>query len=115
MRHASRRELRSAAAVATLLLVTACGVAKPPLPSELGGQSAPAEHCLDVFKQAIPDADIEITSAKSVNDSVAKATVTIEGTRDVTPSAALARDLAAECKFDHDVLMDFHWTKAPFR
>jgi nitrous oxide reductase accessory protein NosL len=104
-------------AAAAALLLAGCGTSnKPPLPAELGGQSPSATQCLDLFRHVIPDAEIEVTGAKVVNDTPTRTTVSIDGTRgEVAPSPIVARDIAVECKFDHDVLVDFHWTKPPFR
>lgn len=116
MRRANRLEALLPA-VAAALLLAGCGLSnKVSPPAEIGGQSPSAAQCLDLFQHAIPDAEIDVTGAKIVNDSPTRTTVSIGGTRsDVAPSAAVARDIAVECKFEHDVLMDFHWTKPPFR
>jgi hypothetical protein len=80
-----------------------------------GGKKLPVEQCADLMVAAFPDGDIEITHKSAVNSSITTVIVTIEGARtDVAPTAAVAHDVAVECKFDHDVLTDFHWTKAPF-
>ena len=83
----------------------------------LTGERKPAaEFCADLVVQALPDGDVGITRKSTANSGIAQITATVEATRgDVAPTAAVARDVAAECKFDHDVLVDFHWTKAPFR
>jgi hypothetical protein len=84
--------------------------------SLFAGKSTPTEQCTGLMADAFPDDDIEITRKTVVHSSLTAQTVSIQGTRsDVPPTAALARDIAVECKFDHDVLTDFHWSKPPFR
>ena len=81
-----------------------------------GGKPNPTDQCADLMIDAFPDGDIDITHKSIVQSSLALQTVTIRGARsDVPPTAAVAHDVAVECKFDHDVLTDFHWSKPPFR
>jgi hypothetical protein len=75
-----------------------------------------AERCADIMQRAFPGAAIDITkteaSAISLTTIVAKA----EGIRtDLPPDAALARDLAVECRFDDNILTEFRWTAGPTR
>jgi hypothetical protein len=75
-----------------------------------------AERCADIMRRAYPSAAIEVTkigaSAVSLTTIVAKA----EGIRtDLPPGAALARDLAVECRFDDNILTEFRWTAGPTR
>ena len=84
--------------------------------SWFGGKPNPTQQCADLMIDAYPDGDIDITHKSIVQNSLAVQTVTIQGARnDVPPTAAVAHDVAVECKFDHDVLTDFHWSKPPFR
>ena len=84
--------------------------------SLFGGKPNPTDQCADLMIDAYPDGDIDITHKSIVQNSLALQTVTIQGARnDVPPTAAVAHDVAVECKFDHDVLTDFHWSKPPFR
>lgn len=82
----------------------------------LTGERKPVgEFCADLVIQALPG-DVEITHKSTASEGIAQVTATVDATRtDVAPTAAVAREVAAECKFDHDVLVDFHWTKAPIR
>ncbi|MEI9984903.1 MAG: hypothetical protein WDN69_17885 [Aliidongia sp.] len=74
------------------------------------------EQCADLMLDAYPDGDIDITHKSTVNSSITTMLVTIEGARsDIPPTAAVAHDVAVQCKFDHEVLVDFHWSKPPFR
>ena len=84
--------------------------------SWLGGKPNPTQQCADLMIDAFPDGEIEITHKSIAQNSLSLQTVTIQGARnDVPPTAAVAHDVAVECKFDHDVLTDFHWSKPPFR
>jgi len=84
--------------------------------SLFGGKPNPTDQCADLMIDAYPDGDIDITHKSIVQSSLAIQIVTIQGARsDVAPTAAVAHDVAVECKFDHDVLTDFHWSKPPFR
>ena len=80
-----------------------------------GERKPVGEFCADLVIQALPG-EVEITHKNTASVGIAQITASVEATRkDVAPTAAVARDVAAECKFDHDVLVDFHWTKAPIR
>ncbi len=84
--------------------------------SWFGGKPNPVAQCADLMIDAYPDGDIDITHKSIVQNALALQTVTIQGARsDVPPTAAVAHDVVVECKFDHDVLTDFHWSKPPFR
>jgi hypothetical protein len=104
-----------------LPLLVPVGLALAGCGTSLGGmlpQSAPAPEaqCADLMLAGFRGSEIEITHKTVVSDSITATTVTIEATRpDIVPSAALARDIAGQCKFEHHILMDFHWTKPPFR
>ena len=92
--------------VLVLFALAGCGLA--------GSHESPTDLCTDLLVKAFPDGNIAITHKAISNDSLSAQTVTIEGTRtDVVPTAGISRDVAAVCKYDHDVLLDFHWTKGP--
>ena len=103
-------------AVLPALAPAACGVPASLTPPALTGNPSPGERCAALMADAFPGGGIDVTGQNIVSDSVATVVVTVEGARsDVVPSAHLAREVAAECKFDHEVLLDFHFTKSPFR
>jgi hypothetical protein len=92
--------------VPALLALTGCGL--------LGSHESPTDLCTELVVKAFPDGNIAITHKAVTTESLSAQTVTIEGTRsDVVPTAGLTREVAASCKYDHDVLLDFHWTKGP--
>lgn len=67
------------------------------------------------MQDAFPDSHIEITKQATAYTSMTSTTIAIEGVRrDVAPSGMLARQVAVECKLDHNVVVDFHWTAGPF-
>jgi hypothetical protein len=96
------------------LVLAGCG-------TSLGGMipqspPEPEEQCADLMLAGFRGSDIDITHKAAVSDSITTTIVTIEATRpDIVPSAAIARDIAGQCKFEHHILMDFHWTKPPIR
>jgi hypothetical protein len=92
-----------------------CMTVRGELPSVLTNPGKPPEHCLDLMLESFARDDIDITHQDVANLSTTTTVVTIEATRNnVVPSPAIARDIAVECKFEHDILIDFHWTKPPF-
>lgn len=111
MRRRARPRQRLLLLIPLALALTGCGLA----PKALTGPPQPGEQCAALLDEAFPGGEIAITNRKIVMESITTTMVTLDGTRDVTPSNAVARDVAAECRYDHGVLMDFHWTKPPFR
>lgn len=75
-----------------------------------------ADHCADFMQRAYPGGGITITQKQShdVDNSILVAEV--QGIKkDAPPGSFLARDLAAVCRFQNNILVDFHWTAGPFR
>lgn len=65
-----------------------------------------ADRCVDVVDAAYPDTGIDITTRSAeVKDDVAIAE--IAGVKDGEP-------VAAECRFDRNVLTAFRWRQQPF-
>lgn len=78
--------------------------------------AGPGALCADFMRRALPGADIAVTKTRVATPAIAGVVVTVEGTRpDVAPSAMVNRDVAAECRFDHDALIEFRWTTPPFK
>lgn len=76
----------------------------------------PADVCVETMRRALPEAQFDITKQTSEADTLTRTRVDIEATRtDAPPSALIMSDVAAECMFDRDTLVDFHWTKGPFK
>jgi hypothetical protein len=114
-------KVQSRGRVRQLLLLVPAGLALTGCGTSLGGMipqspPEPEQQCADLMLAGFRGSQIDITNKAVVNDSITAAVVTIEATRnDVVPSAAVARDIAGQCKFEHHILVDFHWTKPPFR
>jgi hypothetical protein len=100
----------------TNLLVTGCGVT-----TEVGRVIAPprgfvaTDFCADLMTRAYPQASFEVTDRQSKETSITTVTTTIAAHRtDVTADADMSDAVAVECRFDHNVLVGFRWTKGPF-
>ncbi len=93
------------------LVLAGCG-------SELGAGS-PAQRCGELMQQAFPGGRIEVTKTSLVTapaESIATIVVAAEGRRrDIAPGGPPLRDVAAECRFNDDILTGFRWTKGPLR
>jgi hypothetical protein len=93
------------------LALGACGIVPT---MNLEAPSA-TESCVDTMRHAYPEAEFDVTKEESKADSLAETSVTVEATRTDSPPTALFTDrVAAICRYDHNALVDFHWTKGPF-
>ena len=73
-----------------------------------------AERCADIMRLAYPSATIDITKREASATSLTTIIASVEGVRtDLPPDQPLARDLAAECRFDENILTGFRWTAGP--
>jgi hypothetical protein len=73
-----------------------------------------AERCTDIMQRAIPGAAIAITKSEAAATSLTTIVARVEGVRsDLPAEAPLPRDLAVECRFDDNILTEFHWTAGP--
>jgi hypothetical protein len=109
---ASRR--RAAAAIAVVLALpalAACGV-------RLRDASL-LDRCGILLQEAFPGGDIKVTKQEAVTpptDSLAATVVAVRGVRrNVAPGGIPLREVAAECRFDQGILIDFRWTQGPLR
>ncbi|MBO0738396.1 MAG: hypothetical protein J2P48_17785 [Alphaproteobacteria bacterium] len=95
------------ALVAVGSLTAGCGI-----PRDVGL----AERCADIMRRAYPSATIEITRSDAKATSLTTIIAHVEGSRPELPAdTPLRRDLAVECRFDENVLTEFHWTAGPTR
>lgn len=84
-------------------------------------QESFTQRCADLMKESYPGGgDIAVTAASAALDknatNITSMIATVRGTRrDVPKGGFVAREVAAECRFDNGVLTSFHWTKGPFR
>jgi hypothetical protein len=96
-----------------VLPALACGVAGCGV-SRFVPQGGMADRCADFMVKAFPGADIDITKSSAVAISLTTIVAKVEGARtDLPPHPVRARWLAAECRFDSDILTSFRWTKGP--
>ncbi len=110
------------AAVCSLLLLAGCGLwdsASDTAGNTIFGAQMAAgtasyvDRCIDIMRKSYPDARFEITGKRLGIGSTA-ALVDVQATRsDVPAGGKTPRDVAAQCRFDHDVVVDFHWTASP--
>jgi hypothetical protein len=100
-------------AVIPVLIAVGAVLAGCGLGHKLGEERAGlGDRCADVMKMAIPFAEIDIHRATSENTGVTTFVAHVEGTRtDLPKDTQLPRDVAADCRFDGDILSGFHWTK----
>lgn len=73
-----------------------------------------AERCADIMQRAFPSATIDITKSEASATSLTTIIAHVEGVRSDMPAGGpLAHDLAVECRFDENILTEFHWTAGP--
>ena len=78
--------------------------------------STPADACIETMRRALPEAQFDITKQTSEAETLTRTRIDIAATRtDTPPSALISTDVAAACTFDRNTLVDFHWTKGPFK
>ena len=99
-------------AAATLLVALSAIAGGCSIPHSVGL----AERCADIMKSAYPNAAIDITKSEASVTSLTTIVAHVEGSRsNLPPEAPLPRELAVECRFDENVLTEFHWTAGPLR
>jgi len=97
-------------AAASLLIALSALAASCGIPHSVGL----AERCAEIMKSAYPNAAIDITKSEALATSLTTIVARVEGSRsDSPPEAPSRRDLAVECRFDENVLTEFHWTAGP--
>ena len=106
----------SATAIFALCLATAaCGV-----PEWANGERSKiypvsmslADRCFAILQAAIPNAELQPGKLSSQNKGIDLIVARAEATRTDHPDDTLmARDLAAECEFNNNVLTAFRWLK----
>jgi hypothetical protein len=77
-----------------------------------------ADRCTDLMEEAFPGGKFKVTKAEAAPDpaapSITGVVARVEATRtDVPAGGALAHDVAVECRFEGNVLIQFRWTKGP--
>jgi hypothetical protein len=75
---------------------------------------SPTDDCTATMRHAFAEAKFDVQKAESKPGIVGVTEVTVEATReDVPPSNLVNTDVAAYCRYDHNVLVEFRWTKPP--
>lgn len=83
--------------------------------SALGTESY-IDRCTQFAQKAYPDVDIKVTDQHfAIGDSMNQAIVDVAATAAVGADAKTVRQVAAQCRFDNGIIVDFHWTKSPVR
>ena len=85
-----------------------CGLRDTPL----------SDRCAELMQEAFPGGGIKVTKAEAAPDpagaSVSSMVATVSGVRrNIAEGDVLARDVAAECRFEDRILTGFRWTAGP--
>ncbi len=103
---------------ALALAVAGCNEERPRELRNLGL----SDRCADFMRLSFPRGEIEIketnNQAETVeNGNLGLTIIEVEGVRPKIPQTGgfLARDVAARCRFQNGVLVEFRWTKGPLR
>ena|SRR5690242_18126094 len=104
------RGLAVAASLLLGLLLSACGLRDQSL----------SERCGQAMQDAFPGGKIKVTKAEVTADpqgaSVTSMIAKISGQRqNVAEGDVVARDVAAECHFQDNILTGFRWTQGPLQ
>lgn len=107
-KHHRRRPAAALLGLATAALLSGCGIREVGL----------ADRCDDLMEEAFPGGKFKVTKAEAAPDpaspSVTGVVAHVEAARtDVPPGSTLAHDVAVECRFEGNVLIQFRWTKGP--
>src|SRR5215469_9929636 len=77
------------------------------------------DRCAELMQAAFPGGDIKTTKKEVANEttpSIAALVVVVEGERRKVPADGVPlREVAAECRFENNILTGFRWTKGPLR
>ena len=80
------------------------------------------DRCADFMRRSFPGGDVRIKAKheqilRTENSGLAVMIATVAGERKNVPESGgfIARDVAAECRFENAVLTQFRWTQGPFR
>ena len=72
------------------------------------------DACAATMRNAFPGARFEVASQTAKPLTTTLTEVAVEARRVDTPPSPLANEsVAVACRFDHNILVDFHWTKPP--
>lgn len=98
-----------------LPLLAGCGTVANKMESAKVAVGSPSyvTRCVDLMKRAYPDSgDFQVTD-QHFSTTMTTSTVTVQAVRPDVPANSGMRDVGAECRFDHGVIVEFHWTTNP--
>ena len=100
--------------IGVLLIISGCGLVQSAdtkatdVKATIGSPSD-VDRCFYFTRRAYPDAHFQLTS-QQVSTSMNAEIVDIQATRnDVKP----LYEVAVQCRFNREILVDFHWTNGP--
>lgn len=102
------------AGICGLLLLSGCGAVEDKVQNAQLAVGSPSyvSRCVDLMHRALPDTDFNVTD-QHFSTEMTTSVVTVQAMRPDVPANSGMRDIGAECRFDHGVIVDFHWTKNP--
>lgn len=95
-------------------LLAGCGAVEDKVEDAKLAVGSPSyiSRCVDLMHRALPDTDFNVTDQHS-STTMTTSVVTVQAARPDVAANSGMHDVAAECHFDHGVIVDFHWTKNP--
>ena len=104
----------SVAGICCLLLLAGCSAVENKVENAKVAIGSPSyvNRCVDLMHRAYPDTDFRVTD-QHFSTTMNTSTVTVQAVRPDVAANSSMRDVGAECRFDHGVITDFHWTKNP--
>lgn len=102
------------AAICVLLLLSGCGATETKVENAKLDVGSPSyvDRCVDLMHRAFPGTAFDVTD-QHFSTTMTTSVVTVQAARPDVPANSGMRDIGAECRFDHGVIVDFHWTKNP--
>jgi len=74
-----------------------------------------ADRCVDIVRRAFPNGGLDIANRRVKVEGGVSIVAIAAVRRDVAVKGPYARDIAAECRFENNILMGFRWTSGPIR
>ena len=74
-----------------------------------------ADRCVDIVRRAFPNGGLDIANRRVKVEGGVSIVAIAAVRRDVAVKGPYARDIAAECRFENNILMGFRWMSGPIR
>jgi len=74
-----------------------------------------ADRCVDIVRRAFPNGDLDIANRRVKVEADASIVAIAAVRRDVAAKGPYARDIAAECRYESNILIGFRWMSGPIR